>query len=133
MGGAPPPPPPPPPSGAPQFEAPPGAPTPQPGVPSPAAPGTTGVEVTTGFMKIAFLYYFFKPTVVIDGVPTKVTWGTQFFGLQPGRHHVHVFFRYIFMDAGKGDVDLDFAPGQVRRIRYRAPWFVFSRGKITEL
>jgi hypothetical protein len=93
----------------------------------------TGVEVTTGFMWIAFLYYFFKPTVVIDGVPTKVKWGTQFFGLQPGRHHVHVFFRYGFMDAGKADLDVDLTPGQVRRIRYRTPWFVFSKGKIAEL
>jgi len=143
MAGAPPPPPPPPgqqPPGAPapQFTAPPMSeqqpPAPAPGqqYPGSAPPGTTGIEITTGFFWLAFLYYFFKPTIVVDGVPTKTTWGTQFFGLQPGRHHVHIFFRYLFMDAGKGDVDIDLMPGQIRRISYRTPWFVWSKGKITE-
>jgi len=143
MGGAPPPPPPPPgqqpqqPAQPPQFTAPPGAPQPQPAA-QPAqyagsAPaGSTGIEVTTGFFWLAFLYFFFKPTIVIDGVATKTTWGTQFFGVAPGRHHVHVFFRYFFMDAGKGDVDVDVAEGQVRKVNYRTPWFVFSKGKITQ-
>jgi hypothetical protein len=148
MGGAPPPPPPPQPgqqppqAQPPQFTAPPGAPQPGPpqqGQPAPAAQspgsapaGATGIEVTTGFFWLAFLYFFFKPTIVIDGVPTKTTWGTQFFGVAPGRHHVHIFFRYVFMDAGQGDVDVDVAAGQVRRVKYRTPWFVFSKGKISQ-
>jgi hypothetical protein len=110
-----------------------------PAPPQPAAPGATvaqgartGLEVTTRFFPLAFLLYFFKPTIVIDGTPTRVKWGTVFFDLQPGRHHVEIFFRYIFMDAGKASVDLDLAAGQTLRITYRAPWLLFLPGRIKE-
>jgi hypothetical protein len=102
-----------------------------PGAPAPAG-ARTGLEITTKFFFLAFLLYFFSPTIVIDGTPYKVKWGTAFFDLQPGRHHVEIFFRYLFMNAGKGAVDVDLAPGQVRRFTYRAPWLVFLAGKITE-
>jgi len=103
--------------------------------PPAAAPGgqQTGLEVTTGFFFLAFLLYFFRPTIVIDGTPNKVKWGTVYFELPPGRHHVEIFFRYMIMNAGKNSVDIDLTPGQVRRIRYRAPWLVFLKGKIREV
>jgi hypothetical protein len=106
--------------------------------PPPAPPaataqaGRTGLEITAKFFPLAFLLYFFKPTIVIDGTPNKVPWGTHVFDVQPGRHHVEIYFRYFFMDAGKGSTDVDIASGELRRLRYRAPWLVFLRGKIRE-
>ena len=105
---------------------------PLPPPPGPAA-GSTGIEVTAKFVFLQWLLYFFKPTILIDGTPNRVSWGTHVFEVQPGRHHVEIFFRYFFTNAGKASIDVDVPSGEIRRVSYRAPWLVFLPGKIREV
>lgn len=115
---------PPAPSPAPWPAAPPGSP--------PQAEAGGWIRVNAGFFFLAFILYFFKPTVVIDGVENVTRWGTADYPVAAGPHTVKVFFKYLFLkEAGRSEVTVDVPAGQVVALRYRAPWFVFNQGKIT--
>lgn len=90
------------------------------------------IEVTTGYMVLAFLLAAFKTRVAIDGRVYELPWGTNTFPVNPGRHRVRVSFKYLIpSDAGGNEVDVDVKPGETVRVGYRAPWLVFLKGKIT--
>ena len=93
----------------------------------------TGIEITAKFFILAFLLFFFPPTFVIDGQPTKAQWRKPFFfPVAPGRHTVRVFFAYLlFREAGPAETQVDVTEGSVRRVTYKAPWLVFLSGKLT--
>lgn len=92
---------------------------------------TTGITVKTGFFFLAFLLFFFPPTVVIDGNAQKSKWGEQFFPTTPGEHTVKVFFKYMFLkEAGPASTTVQVPDGQSVRVSYRAPWIVFMNGRI---
>ncbi|MDQ6928608.1 MAG: hypothetical protein M3159_08090, partial [Actinomycetota bacterium] len=98
----------------------------------PASPTHSAIEVESGFIFLAFLLYFFKTRVVIDGMLYELPWGKNTFPVQPGRHRVRVSFKYLFpSDAGANEIDVDVPPGQTVHVRYRAPWLVFLKGKLT--
>ncbi|MDQ6910461.1 MAG: DUF2510 domain-containing protein [Actinomycetota bacterium] len=98
----------------------------EPGTPPPGA-----IEVETGFIFLAFLLYFFKTRVVIDGQLYELPWGKNTFPVHPGRHRVRVSFKYLIpSDAGANEIDVDVPPGQTVQVRYRAPWLVFLKGKL---
>jgi len=93
---------------------------------------TSAVEITATFFPLAFLLYFFPPTFVVDGEPRRGRWREPAtVPVTPGHHVVRVYFRYLFMDAGVGEVPVDVAEGTVRRVGYKAPWLVFLRGRMT--
>ncbi|MEA2704998.1 MAG: hypothetical protein QOD63_2943 [Actinomycetota bacterium] len=90
------------------------------------------IEVTTGYMVLAFLLAAFKTRVAIDGQTYELPWGTNTFPVEPGRHRVRISFKYLIpSDAGANQVDVDVSPGETVRVGYRAPWLVFLAGKIT--
>jgi hypothetical protein len=90
------------------------------------------IEVTTGYMVLAFLLAAFKTRVAIDGHVYELPWGTNTFPVSAGRHRVRVSFKYLIpSDAGGNEVDVDVKPGETVRVGYRAPWLVFLAGKIT--
>src|SRR5690349_5928923 len=41
----------------------------------PGQPGQTAIALTTKFLPLAFLFYFIKPNVSIDGYPVAAAWG----------------------------------------------------------
>ena len=92
----------------------------------------TGVMVTTRFFFLAFLLYFFPPTVVIDGTSHKVKWGSHFFPTPPGEHSIKIFFKYLFMkECGPATTTVAVQEGQASHVTYKAPWLVFLKGKIS--
>ena len=98
-----------------------------------ATPTPTGIRLSTSYFWLAFLLAFFKPQVAIDGAqPVRVPWGDTIFPTAPGRHHVNVWFNYLFFGAcGKAELMVDVPPAGLLPVRYKAPsWFVFSPGKL---
>lgn len=71
----------------------------------------TGIRLTSGFFFLAFLLYFVKPQVSIDGgPPIPVKWGESFVPTSPGPHQVKFWFKYLFKDeAGKAEKAVDAA------------------------
>ncbi len=91
------------------------------------------IETHTSYFPLAFLFHFFKTLMVIDGADQgKVPWGTQRFPVAPGRHHVKISARYFFFTSMMAnETVVDVWAGTAVRVKYRAPWLVFLKGKIT--
>jgi hypothetical protein len=91
----------------------------------------TGISVRTRIFPLAFLLLLFKTNVVIDGVPFIQRWGTNFYGVPPGRHEVRVSFRYLFSQTmGENTILVDVVAGETTHVQYRSPFLVFLKGPI---
>lgn len=93
----------------------------------------TGIQVRTKFFFLAFLLYFFKTQIAVDGgAPVQRPWGETFIPVAPGHHAVRVYCPYLFYRyMGDSVVEVDVAPGQVVAVQWRAPLLVFLKGKWT--
>ena len=90
-----------------------------------------GLHLRTGFFFLAFLLYLFPPKCSIDGSPEfGIGWGDNHLPVPPGRHHVRVWFPYLFMSqCGPAETVID-VPASGMALEYKAPWFVFSKGRL---
>lgn len=93
----------------------------------------TGVVVRAWFFPLGFFLFFCTPTIVIDGQTYgRSWWSNHFFPLTPGRHNVKIFFKYLHMDeCGANSIDVDLERGQVRKIKYFMPPWMYAKGSIT--
>jgi hypothetical protein len=93
-----------------------------------------GIAVKTEFFPLAFMLYFFKPKIIVDGQEMSLNgngWGRTVLPARPGPHHVHVFTPYFLpAQLGPADASVDVRPGQVTELEYRAPVFAFSPGSL---
>jgi hypothetical protein len=107
---------------------------PQGGYPPPGAPGggSSAIAVTTKFMPLSFFFFFFKPTIGIDGQqPIAGTWGRNVYPVAPGQHQVHTHVPYFLPPrVGSADLVVDALPGQTVELEYKAPLIVFSGGSL---
>ena len=91
-----------------------------------------GLHLRTGFFFLAFLLYFFPPKCSIDGSPEfGIKWGDNHLPVPAGRHHVRVWFPYLFISqCGPAETLID-VPESGMALEYKAPtWWVFSKGKM---
>jgi hypothetical protein len=90
----------------------------------------------TRFFPLAFLLYFFSPRASINGSPPiPLVWGENPLpGVPPGRHHIRVWFPYMFFgECGVADAVIE-VPHVGMTLDYKAPtWFVFSSGSFPSL
>jgi Protein of unknown function (DUF2510) len=102
----------------------------------PPAQQPGGLMLRTRFFPLAFLLYLFRPRASIDGSPPiPLVWGDNPLpGVPPGRHHIRVWFPYMFFgDCGVADAVID-VPHPGMYLEYKAPtWFVFNRGSFPSL
>jgi hypothetical protein len=90
-----------------------------------------GIEVTGRHNPLAWILYLVPLEVEIDGQAQSGSWGTRFTAVPPGQHQVSVYFPYLFRRrCCEGSATVTVSPGQVARVGYRAPLFVFSPGKL---
>ena len=92
---------------------------------------SSAIQVETSYPALAFLLSAFNARVAVNGQRYELPWGTHTFPVGPGTHTVRVSFKYFLpSDAGGNAVEVDVPPGKPVRVRYRAPWVVFLKGKI---
>jgi hypothetical protein len=91
-----------------------------------------GIAVDTQFFPLAFLLFFFKPKIAVDGQETTVTaWGRTVLPARPGHHQVHVHVPYFLPSKlGAAEATAEVRPGQVTELEYKAPLFAFSPGSL---
>jgi hypothetical protein len=95
---------------------------------------STGIEVEMRHSPLAWLLYFTRPTVEIDGHPNRTRWGRQFFPAAPGQHTVTVYFGYLGRkETGKNSIAVDVPEGQVRRVEFKMPSWMLAKGKMRQL
>ena len=90
-----------------------------------------GLHLRAGFFPLAFILYLFPPKCSIDGSPEfGIKWGDNHLPVPAGRHHVRVWFPYLFISqCGPAETLID-VPESGMPLQYKAPWFVFSKGKM---
>jgi hypothetical protein len=88
--------------------------------------------VNTQFFPLAWLLFFVKPKVAVDGQEIPVSgWGRTHVPARPGQHHVHVYVPYFLPPKmGPADATADVRPGQVAELEYKAPMWAFSAGSL---
>ena len=108
--------------GAPQY----GPPQPQYGAPS------EGIAVTTQFFPLAWLFYFLKPKIFVDGIEMPpAPWGRTVVPARPGQHNVHVHTPYFLPPRlGPADTTAFVQPGQIVELEYKAPMWSYSAGSL---
>jgi Protein of unknown function (DUF2510) len=98
-------------------------------------PVAGGLHLRTRFFPLAFLLYLFPPRCSIDGsYEIPIRWGDNPLPVPPGRHHVRVWFPYLFYgQCGVAEAVVDVPTGGLF-LEYKAPtWWVFSRGSFPGL
>jgi hypothetical protein len=80
-----------------------------------------GLALRTEHFHLDWTLRFTHPTVVIDGHADECDWGEHFFPLEPGRHHVEIFYRYLGRQAGRVSAGIEIAPDNIVSAAYRAP------------
>lgn len=91
-----------------------------------------GIQLRARVAPLAFLYYLSRPRVSIDGGPDfAVRWGVNRLTVPPGRHHVRVWFAYLFWPrANEAEIAVDVPADGVVAIAYRSRWTVLVPGRI---
>lgn len=101
------------------------------GQPQYGQPGE-GIAVTTGFFPLAWVLYFIKPKIFVDGQEAPPAgWGRTVVAARPGQHQVHVHAPYFLPPRlGPADAVANVQPGQVTELEYKAPMWSFSPGSL---
>jgi uncharacterized protein DUF2510 len=87
------------------------------------------IQLRCKVFPLAFLLYLFKPRVSIDNGPElTVRWGVNPLPVPPGRHHLRVWFPYLFGPANVGLMAVDVPEGQSVAVVYKTRWMVFLPG-----
>jgi hypothetical protein len=91
-----------------------------------------GIEVTGRHNPLAWILLLVPLKVEVDGQQESGSWGSRFIAVPPGEHRVSVYFPYLFMPrCCEGSASVTVSPGQVAKVDYKAPLFMFSPGKLT--
>lgn len=100
--------------------------------PPPGAPGgQTAIAVTTKFFWLAWIFFFIKPKIFLNGHDVPAVWGRNLIPVQPGQHHLHVYVPYFLPPkVGPADLAVPVHPGQTIELEYRTPMWVFSGGSL---
>jgi hypothetical protein len=100
--------------------------------PSPYGQAAEGIVVNTQFFPLAWVLFFVKPKIAVDGQEIPVSaWGRTHVPAGPGQHHVHVYVPYFLPPKlGPADATADVRPGQVAELEYKAPMWAFSAGSL---
>lgn len=89
------------------------------------------IRIRTSFLFLQFLFFFFKPTISIDGSePQKHSWGTSEHTVSVGQHTVDIEIPYFFTKVGKSTVPVDVAANQTVNISYKPPFLVTMQGRV---
>jgi len=89
------------------------------------------IRIRTSFLFLQFLFFFFKPTISIDGSePQKYAWGESEHQVSAGQHTVNVEIPYFFFKVGKTNVPVDVAANQTVNIGYKPPFVLTMNGRV---
>jgi hypothetical protein len=88
------------------------------------------IELTARHNPLAWLLYFTKLTVSVDGQPSTFRWGRSEIPVMPGTHTVDVSFRYMGAQRGPASISVPVAEGTPARLRYTMPPWMYAKGRL---
>lgn len=91
----------------------------------------SGIELTAKHNPLAWLLYFTKLTVVVDGQPERRSWGTNVIQAEPGLHHLEISFGYLGRQRGAAAADVNVPEASTVKVSYKMPSWMFAPGRLT--
>jgi hypothetical protein len=93
--------------------------------------GSATLVVQARHNPLAWILYFTKLTVEVDGDAHVGRWGERTVSISPGPHDVKVFFKYLMKArAGEAAISVVASEGTAVPISYKAPNLMTSPGRI---
>jgi hypothetical protein len=89
------------------------------------------IEITARHNPLAWLLYFTRLRVVVDGQSRISKWGVHEYEVFPGEHRVEISFRYMGTQRGHAAANVTVTDTSPTRISYSMPSWMFAPGKIT--
>jgi hypothetical protein len=94
-------------------------------------PPGAALALTAKFFPLAWIFFFVKPAITVDGYRVASTWGRNLIPLAPGRHTLEVYTPYFLPPrVGVAGLMFDVLPGQTIELEYRSPMLVFMGGSL---
>ena len=92
------------------------------------------LEVIARLSPLEILLYACRPTIRVDGKMHRAPWGRPLrVTVAPGLHSVEAFFSHLLLrKAGRKQIYLKVAKGQIRHLEYRPPHLSFMEGSFRE-
>jgi hypothetical protein len=91
----------------------------------------TGIRLTAQHSPMAWLLYFTKLTVSIDGNAQTLGWGTHVFPTSAGIHELQVTCGYLGSPRWPATLKVPVTEGQETRVSYSTPPWMFAQGKMS--
>jgi hypothetical protein len=93
------------------------------------------IRITAKFFILQFFLFFFPAYAQVDGGEAiKIGWGTKDVEVAAGTHQVTVYIPYLFgliPRMGENQIEVSVAEGETVAVKFRAPFLVFMKGKLT--
>jgi hypothetical protein len=103
----------------------------QPSQPYGQQPPAAALALTAKFFPLAWVFFFVKPAIIVDGYRVPSKWSRNVIPLAPGRHRVEVYTPYFLPPrVGPASLMFDVMPGQTLELEYRSPLVVFLSGSL---
>jgi hypothetical protein len=95
------------------------------------ASGQATLLVTAKHNPLAWILYFCKLSVEVDGDAQPGKWGQRPVSVAPGPHDVKVYFKYLMKArCGEAAVNVVATDGHTVAIEYKAPKLMTNPGRI---
>lgn len=91
----------------------------------------SGIVLTAKHNPLAWLLYFTKLTVTVDGTAQKLAWGTSTIPAEPGLHQLDISFGYLGRQRGPASIEVNVPPTGSVALTYKMPSWMFAAGRLT--
>ena len=92
---------------------------------------SSGIEITTSFNPLQWLFFFIQPRVAVNGQEYPLTWGVRFAPFPPGQYHVRIWVPYLFGPSCVAETQVPVYEGHVTGLAYSTPLFVFQTADLS--
>ena len=94
-------------------------------------PANTGIEIVAKHNPLAWLFYFTKLDIAVDGQHRKSAWGKNVISAKPGHHRVEISFGYLGRQRGAASAEVTVPQVGAVRVNYKMPSWMFAPGRLT--
>jgi hypothetical protein len=91
------------------------------------------IELDAKHNPLAWLLYFTKLTVAVDGQAQQLGWGRRQIQVAPGAHTVEISFGYMGRQRGPASINVHVGDQGVTRLRYSMPSWMFAAGRLSQV
>ncbi len=92
----------------------------------------TGIKIELKHFPGAFFLWFCCPRLEVAGDTYEKPWGTHFISLDPGKHELTVYFKYLGIPrCGESHIKFDLEEGEIKRVEFSMPPLLFLPANLT--